>query len=609
MAGNRQTLKQQEAKIKRWFFGSIGVFALIAGIVIILLGLRDKQAPDRRQPFAPNTETVTTPTHPQAPAAAPETHFTDITQQAGIDFVHTNGAYGDRLLPETMGSGAVFFDYDNDGDQDLFLVNFNNWPGHEKQPPPTSKLYANDGTGHFTDVSHRTGLDLTLFGMGAAAGDYNGDGWTDLYIYTLYDNHLLENRHGRFVDVSQQAGVAGGPHEWSSSAAFFDADQDGDLDLLVTNYVHWSRPIDLEIDFRLSGLGRAYGAPTHFTGAPNHLYRNNGDGSFTEITQAAGLQVRNERGEPVGKALGLSLIDYDLDGRLDIFIANDTARNFLFHNQGNGRFEEVGELEGIAYSSMGKTTGAMGIDTGWIYNNDDLAVLIGNFANEMNSLYLSPNGQPPFTDEAVISGIGPDSRLALTFGVLFFDYDLDGRLDILLANGHLEPEINKVQSSQHYAQKPQLFWHAGPDSDTPFIRVEHPGDLDTPLIGRAALSADIDGDGDLDLLITQNGRAARLFRNDQHSGNHWLRIQLNDGRFNPHAIGARIELTSQGQRQRRQVVPTRSYLAQVELPQTFGLGKSAQVDKLEVIWPDGIRQSYPVPGVDRLLMLDQNSKP
>ncbi len=602
MEQKNRSVAQQEARIRRGFQFSLLALLIMVGVggFVYWLGKGKPTAEQSRQ----FPEAVIAPTAAQQPPGSPPAiRFTDITRQAGIDFVHFNGATGQRLLPETMGSGGLFFDYDRDGDQDIFLVNFNHWPDNPRSPEPTSRLYQNDGQGHFTDVSRLAGLDLTTHGMGAAAGDYNGDGWPDLYLYTLYKNHLLENRQGRFVDVTRQAGVGGSPREWSSGATFFDYDQDGDLDLLVTNYVHWSPSIDLEIDFRLSGLGRAYGAPTHFEGARNHLYRNDGDGHFTEVSKAAGLQVNNDQGAPVGKALGLSLIDYDLDGDLDIFIANDTARNFLFNNLGHGKFEETGIYDGIAYSSSGKSTGAMGIDTAWIYNNDDVAVAIGNFANEMTSFYVSPGGHPPFTDEAVISGIGPESRLALTFGMLFFDVDLDGRLDILQANGHLEPEINKVQSSQHFAQRPQLFWNSGQTDTKPFIRIENAGDLDTPLVGRASAYADIDNDGDLDVLITQNGRAAKLLRNDQQTGHHWLRIQLKDKAGNPDAIGARIELTVNGQTQRRQVTPNRGYLSQVELIQTFGLGEHERVDSLKIFWPDGSVQTVPVEKIDRTIIV------
>jgi len=293
-------------------------------------------------------------------------------------------------------------------------------------------------------------------------------------------------------------------------------------------------------------------------------------------------------------------VDYDRDGWIDLFVANDTVRNFLFHNLGNGRYEEIGALEGIAFDRNGKATGAMGIDAAYFRNTDDLGIGIGNFANEMSSLFVTADGLAPFADEAILEGFGPASRLALTFGLFFFDYDLDGQLDLFQANGHLESEINIVQPSQSYAQPAQLFWNCGDDCRNRFLHVSETGDLATPLVGRGAAYADIDNDGDLDIVITQSGRRARMFRNDQQLGNHWLRVAFADG---PRAgvIGARVELTAGGITQRRHVMPTRSYLSQVELPVTFGLGRNAQVDKLNVTWPDGRVQEIPVEQVDRVI--------
>ncbi|MDH3871448.1 MAG: CRTAC1 family protein, partial [Gammaproteobacteria bacterium] len=397
------------------------------------------------------------------------------------------------------------------------------------------------------------------------------------------------------------AKVAGLASDWSTAATFIDYDNDNDLDLFIGNYVLWSRKIDLEIDFQLTGLGRAVGAPNHFTGTNNRLYRNEGNGLFSDVSHAAGIIVNDPvSGLPQGKALAVAPVDYDRDGWIDLFVANDTVRNFLFHNLGNGRYEEIGALEGIAFDRNGKATGAMGIDAAYFRNTDDLGIGIGNFANEMSSLFVTADGLAPFADEAILEGFGPASRLALTFGLFFFDYDLDGQLDLFQANGHLESEINIVQPSQSYAQPAQLFWNCGDDCRNRFLHVSETGDLATPLVGRGAAYADIDNDGDLDIVITQSGRRARMFRNDQQLGNHWLRVAFADG---PRAgvIGARVELTAGGITQRRHVMPTRSYLSQVELPVTFGLGRNAQVDKLNVTWPDGRVQEIPVEQVDRVI--------
>ncbi|RMG30696.1 MAG: CRTAC1 family protein, partial [Gammaproteobacteria bacterium] len=541
---------------------------------------------------------------PKAPVHPPPVPFTDITRAAGIDFVHVNGAWGRRLMPETMGSGAAFFDYDNDGDPDLFLVNSRYWPDHPGKGRPRCALYRNDGHGRFEDVSAAAGLAIEDYGMGVAVGDYDGDGWLDLYLTSLHRNRLFHNDHGHFRDVTDTAGVGGGEHDWSTSAAFLDYDGDGDLDLFVLDYVQWSPRIDLKIDFRLAGLGRAYGAPTHFVGTFPHLYRNDGHGRFTEVSAQAGLHVTDaESGLPVGKGLGVVVTDIDDDGRPDLLVANDTAPNFLFHNLGNGRFEEIGALEGFAYDRNGKATSGMGIDAAHYRNDRELAVAVGNFANEMTSFYVTTGGRTPFSDDAVIEGLGPATRLALTFGVLFFDYDLDGRLDLFQANGHLEPEINRVQPSQHYAQPPQLFWNCGSACGATFVPAPPLGDLGRPLVGRGAAYADIDGDGDLDLVVTQNGRRAVLLRNDQHTGHHWLRLRLVGRAPNRFAYGARVRLTAGGRTQQRYLSPARSYLSQVELPLTFGLGRQTHVDRIEIRWPDGRRQTVHPGRVDTTLVI------
>jgi hypothetical protein len=544
MAKEKQSLDlpQHEALIRNAFYRSI-----IAIVAVALAGVgiwyftRDHSGRKVVEEAAVSGPVIDEAAPPRSP---PPVAFTDITNEAGINFVHVNGSTGEKLMPETIGSGAAFIEYDNDGDQDLLLVNSKWWPGEEREPVPTLAFYRNDGHGSFTDVTTAAGLKITCFGMGAAVGDYDNDGWADLYITTLGKNYLFKNAHGRFVDVTAQADVAGLDTDWSTAAAFIDYDNDGDLDLFVGNYVLWSRKIDLEIDFQLTGLGRAFGAPNHFTGSNNRLYRNEGDGRFSDVSASAGIVVTDpSSGLPEGKTLGVAPIDYDQDGWIDLFVSNDTVRNFLYHNLGNGRFEEIGTLEGIGYDRNGKATGAMGIDAAYFRNDQDLGVGIGNFANEMSSLFVTEDGRAPFADEAVLMGFGPASRLALTFGLFFFDYDLDGRLDIFQANGHLEGDINVVQPSQTYAQPAQLFWNCGDACRTPFVLAKNTGDLGKPLVGRGAAYADIDGDGDLDIVVVQNGRRAVLFRNDQQLGHHWLRVELKGRTVNRNAIGAKLILT------------------------------------------------------------------
>ncbi len=606
---NTDTTRAGEAIIRHWFRRSL---AIILGVGIIAAGIvwylgRDS-APDIIIEEAVVSGPVVAAHTPQQ--TPPAVIFRDITAAAGIEFVHTNGAYGDKLMPETIGSGAAFLDYDNDTDQDLLLVNSSWFPGHEQENLPTLALYRNDGSGRFTDVTRETGLAINCYGMGVAAGDYDNDGWTDLYITALGDNYLLKNGQGHFTDVTTSTGTAGQTSDWSTAAAFLDIDNDGDLDLFVGNYVQWSRQIDLEIDFRLTGVGRSIGAPNHFFGTTNRLYRNEGDGRFSDVSASAGIMITDPvTHAPAGKTLSVAPVDYDRDGLMDLFVANDTTRNFLYHNLGKGQFEEIGALEGIAYDRNGKATGAMGIDAAYFRNDEDLGIGIGNFANEMSSLYVTAGGQPPFADEAILEGFGPASRLALTFGLFFFDYDLDGRLDLFQANGHLETEINLMQSSQTYAQAAQLFWNCGSACRSRFVTVTDSGDFANPMVGRGAAYADIDSDGDLDVVVTQNGRRAVLFRNDQSLGHHWLRVRLVGDRANRNAIGATVEISVDGVTQRRMVMPTRSYLSQSELPVTFGLGTRHSLDELHITWPDGQRQTVPVPAVNVMMTITQSDQP
>jgi hypothetical protein len=603
-APETRPLSRGEARIRRAFVVSVIVIAVAAVAGLALYWLRHPPSADTPV----ETARVEAPSAPQAPPdQPPAVVFADITESAGIDFVHVNGAYGERLMPETIGSGAAFLDYDRDGDQDLLLISSTYWEGRQgDRPTPTQALYANDGQGRFSDVTEAAGLALTFYSMGVAVGDYDGDGWDDLYLTSLNANHLLRNLGGRFEDVTAGAGVAGDPDTWSTSAAFLDYDRDGDLDLFVVNYVRWSRTIDLAIDFRLTGLGRAYGAPVNFIGTQNRLYRNEGDGRFTDVSAAAGIEVTDPvSGRPAGKGLGVVPLDYDGDGWTDLAVANDTVRNFLYRNRGDGTFEEVGVFEGIAYDRNGKSSSSMGIDAAHYRNDPEVGIAVGKFANEMSSLFVTSEARTPFVDEGVIEGLGPASRIPLTFGVVFLDYDLDGRSDLLLANGHLEHEINKVQQSQTYAQPPQLFWNCGDACPGRFVPVTEGGDLTNPLVGRGIATADIDGDGDLDLLITQNGRRPALLRNDQQTGHHWLRIALEGQAPNPSAIGARVSLRSGDLTQVRELFPARGYLSSLELPLTFGLGSRDRVDSLVVHWPDGQEQTLAPDGIDRLLTLKQ----
>ena len=563
------------------------------------------------------------PPPPAVKMETPEIHFTDITSEAGIKFIHENGAYGDKLLPETMGSGCAFLDYDNDGDQDILLVNSCRWPWsppkkgitdeeERKLAKPTQALYRNDGECRFTEVTKEVGLDATFYGMGVACGDYDNDGDVDLFFTAVGKNRLFRNEGGKFVEVTDDARVGGSESQWSTSAGWFDYDNDGDLDLFVANYIEWTKESDLSKKFTLLGGGRGYGRPQQFRGVFPYLYRNDGGGMFSDVSKEAGLQIMNTASnEPMAKSLGLTFADLDSDGLMDVVIANDTIQNMLFHNLGD-RFEEIGVLSSIAFDLQGDARGAMGIDTAWFRNSSAIGIAIGNFANEMTALYVAKSNDLQFRDEAVSNGLGPRSRLELKFGVLFVDLDLDTRQDLFSANGHLETEINKVQSSQHYEQPPHLFWNCGPTSATEFELVSAAkcgADFMKPNVGRGAAYADIDGDGDLDLLISTSGQAPRLLRNDQKNGHHWVRLHLiGGGKSNRDAIGAVIEVRSGNVTQRRQVMPTRSYLSQVELPVTFGLGNAEQIDSVKIRWPDGSTQELRDLAIDRLHQIRQSDR-
>ena len=546
----------------------------------------------------------------KAPALEiPEMPFQDITASAGIGFQHDSGAAGEKLLPETMGGACAFLDYDNDGDQDLLFVNSCRWPWDDRPagPQPTQSLFRNDGDCRFTDVTKEVGLDVTFYGQGVAVGDYDNDGDVDIFFSAVGPNHLFRNDGGKFVDVTAEMGVAGEQEEWSTSCGFLDYDNDGDLDLFVANYVKWTREFDKAQPFTLTGRERAYGRPQNFPGSFSYLYRNDG-GAFTEVGLAAGLQVTNpaRKDVAVGKSLGATFVDADRDGFLDIFVANDTVQNFLFHNKRDGTFEEVAILHNVAFDQQGNARGAMGIDSTRFRNGEHLAILIGNFSNEMTALYVTRGDTMDFVDEANATGIGPQSRLELKFGTLFVDVDLDGRPDIIGTNGHLENEINKVQVRQQYAQPPHFFWNCGPESPTEFVSVPKAKcgeEFLKRMVGRGSAVADIDGDGDLDLLFAAVNSPPRLLRNDQKLGHHWVRVDVAGPKGNRSAIGAEIVVETEMGKLVSQIMPTRSYLSQSESIATFGLGNQDKIKRITITWPGGQKKVVQGPPIDQLVRI------
>ena len=585
----------------RWSLVVIVLGAVVGfGVVYSLL-------PDNTPPPAVESNLSAVEIRQVTPVEIPQVEFTDITQEAGIDFVHENGFSEEKLLPETMGAGCAFFDFDNDGDQDLLLTNSCVWPWNraEDHKPSYPGLYANDGSGKFTNVTAGSGLEVEFYGMGAGIGDYDGDSLPDVYLTGIGKNHLFRNLgHGKFEEVTEKAGVSGAEDAWGTSCGWLDYDNDGDLDLFVCNYLEWKREYDTSQDFQLTGGERAYGRPQNFGGSFPYLFNNQGDGTFKEVAEAAGLNVRDPVNKvPLGKSLGVVMTDLDRDGWIDMIVANDTVQNFLFHNQGDGTFQELGGLSGIAFDDSGNARGAMGIDIGTFRNTSDLGVVIGNFSNEMTALYVADESGMLFVDEAVSSGLGPQTRLQLTFGVFFFDYDMDGKLDLLASNGHLERDINRVQESQHYEQPPQLFNNCGPKQATEFVPVPEEkcgSDLIQPMVGRGTSYADIDNDGDLDVIIAGLGSRPRLLRNDADLAANWVRLKLAGSSGDTSALGAVAEVVAGGQTLRRQVMPTRSYLSQVELPLLFGLGEATSIDSIRVIWPDGTVQDVEPPAINQL---------
>ncbi|MGJ5814049.1 CRTAC1 family protein [Paludibaculum fermentans] len=505
----------------------------------------------------------------------------DVTRAAGLDFVHNSGAFGKKYLPETMGPGCAFLDYDNDGWQDILLVNSMDWPGHKRRRS-TLKLYRNNRNGTFTDVTRAAGLEVELYGLGVAVGDFNNDGFVDLYITCVGQSRLFQNTgRGTFVDVTARAGL-GGHDGFSTSAMWFDYDRDGHLDLFVTNYVRWSENSDVFCSF--DGRQKSYCTPEAYRGATCWLFRNRGDGTFEDATAKAGLL------DTSSKSLGVAALSYDNDGWPDLFVANDTQPNKLYRNQRNGTFSEVGVKAGLAFSEDGRARAGMGVDIAYLEDSGLASIVVTNFDNEMLGLYRATKSGA-FVDQAPKTNMGLATRRSLGFGCFFFDANLDGQLDLLVVNGHIDETISRARHDVTYAQSPHLFLNEGNGSFRDVAGLIGP-EFSTPKVARGAAFGDIHNDGAQDVLITTNNGPAFLYRNEQSNGNRWIRIKLTGTKSNRDAIGALVKYEAGDLKGSRTVKSGSSYLSQSETALTLGLGRRERVDRLQVLWPSGLTEEY-----------------
>lgn len=513
-------------------------------------------------------------------APDPGFRLVDVTKSAGLAFRHNNGAYGGKLLPETLGSGCAFIDYDNDGWPDVLFVNGCDWPGHQRQRS-TLALYRNNRNGTFTDVTKAAGLDFEVYGMGVAVGDFDNDGFPDIYITCVGQNRLLRNTgKGTFVDITKQAGLAG-REAFSTSAMWVDIDRDGHLDLFVCNYVRWQRERDVFCS--LDGRQKSYCTPEAYRGDTCWLFRNRGNGTFEDITATCGIF------DSGSKALGVALMDDDGDGWPDILVANDTEPNKLYRNQRNGKFREVGLASGVALSEDGRARAGMGIDAADIDNSGRTSIVVTNFDGEMLGLYRAEQAGR-YHDVATRAGVGGPSKSRLGFGCLFADVDLDGALDLVVANGHIDDTVRNIPGNIGYAQPPHLFLNSRGTFRDVAARVG--GGFELPRVARGLAVADFDRDGDVDVLMTTNNGPAVLFRNDQTSGNRSLRLRLRGTTSNRDAIGATVRVSYQGITQTRLVRGGSSYLSQSELPLTIGVGRRDRVERVVVTWPTGKTEDF-----------------
>jgi enediyne biosynthesis protein E4 len=518
------------------------------------------------------------PAHGSTPGAG--LRFVDVTNIAGLAFEHFTGAFGRKYLPETLGSGVVVFDADGDSLQDVLLPNGTSWPGQARPSAATARLFRNKGGGIFEDITSRSGLGGPMYGMGAAAADFDNDGRADVIITAVGQNHLFRNAGGgHFVDVTDAAGL-GGRSGFSTSALWFDYDRDGFLDLLICNYVKWTPETDVFCS--ADGKAKSYCTPEAYPGTTSWLFHNRRNGTFEDVTAASGLF------DPTSKALGVTMLDYDMDGWPDLFVANDTQPNKLYRNNGNGTFTELGLQAGLAFSEEGRARAGMGVDAADVDNTGRTSVVVTNFSGEMLGLYR-PVGGGQYSDVSPRSDIGRATRHTLGFGCFFFDVDLDGLQDLLVVNGHIDDTMSKVQGRVTYAEAPHLFRNIG-QARFEDVATTMGGTFAQPKVGRGAAFGDFDGDGDPDVVLTSNAGPAFLYRNDVLNGNRVVRFTLRGAQSNRDAIGAKVRVTAGGERYSKIVKTGSSYLSQSELPLSFGLGTRTSVDRVEIEWPSGGRE-------------------
>jgi len=565
----------------------------LLGSVVFLSGCHSQKAAGPTSELgAAKLESSSAESKPATPAPSPAksdrpagpVHFTDVTQSAGIRFRHHSGAYGKKYLPETMGSGVCAIDYDGDGWQDLLFVNSMDWPEH-KTSKTTPVLYHNNHDGTFTDVTNASGLGVEMYGLGCAVGDFDNDGKDDVYITALNSSHLFRNLgDGKFADVTAKAGVKDGG--FPTGAIWFDYDRDGKLDLYVAHYVDWTEATDQNCS--LDGKNKSYCTPELYKGQSARLFHNKGNGVFEDVTAKAGLE------DASSKSLGVVMLDFDDDGWPDLFVTNDTLANKLYRNNHNGTFTESAFAAGVAFSDAGKARAGMGSDAADYDESGRQGIVIGNFTNESLTLYHNEGGGL-FTDNAPAAGLSAPSAKSLTFSSFFFDYDLDGLPDILAVNGHVADDISLLQPTLKYAEPPLLFRNRGKG------RFEDVSDkvgnaFRQSIVGRGAAYLDYDNDGDLDVVITTSNGPAKLLRNDGGNSNDLLHVKLVGTHSNRDGIGAKVTLRMpNGSKQMQMVKSGSSYLSQSELPLTFGLGKPG-ADKrvsLEITWPGGRKESVP----------------